>query len=252
MLTIETIMRSGINKQMYKFLILGMAWIFLFAGTWGQRGDVMVAEAPVVASHDVMITQNQLRAMNEALLMMGVVQYQFEGYSDEQLRADRFIYHVEIVPFDHEYQDCLGYTWRRYVFTPLAKSMLNPEWAADLYSWITNRADRYRLPFAEVTEAYRCFCRGEEIPLVMKGEDQTIAEYTNFADFYGDFMNKHHYCITAANWAVYKAIYDQCPHMRTIYENSFSDPKTVQAFDTLTGGRWLGFLLDIDFIVEVR
>lgn len=225
---------------------------------WGQRGDIMVTEAPIHSSSlEVMYMQTDLRAMNEMLLTMQVPQYQFKYQTiGQQLLDKKFIFHMEIAPFDYEYVDWPGYTWHRYRFTELGKSLLDPGWAADIFEWIGARQERYRLPFNEVGEVYRSFCNGDvkfgAVPLIMIGTEygQTVEDYTDFADFWNSFMNKHHYCITAVNWAVYKAVYDKSLFMRGVYEASFRDPQVVQAFDTILGDRLMGFFRGIGLIEE--
>ena len=80
---------------------------------------------------------------------------------------------------------------------------------------------------------------------------QTVKDYTNFKDFYSKFMNKHHYCITATFWSILKSMYDRgdARYKRDI-EKLLSDPKMVQALDTLTAGRLIGLLLDWNLIEE--
>lgn len=229
-----------------KKLIFGVCAMLMLSGFTGQRGDIITAEAPLISDNmDVMITQMKVRQMNETLLSMGIPQYQFGNrINDKELVQKNFIYHVEILDHDWTFEDGDGYTWHQYKFTDTGRSLLNPGWAGDLYAWIANQTDRYLLPFDEIARMDGSF--------VMMGEEQTVADYTNFADFYGTFMNKHHYCITACMWAIYKAAYDNTPELRPIFEDSFKDPHVVHCFDTLTGGRFLGFFEDAGLIERIR
>ena len=250
-------MKPVIRKILLIYLCLFVPSTASQALQW-QRGDIITAEAPFESlDPGVMRIQNKIRAMNEALLMMQVPQYQFGGrIVDQQIVRSNFIYHVEILPFAWTFEDCGGYTWHRYKFTDFAMSLLDPGHAGDVYRWIVDRPERYRIPFDQVEDCYRDYINGYvrlgDIPLVMIGTKygQTTSDYTDFANFYTGFMNKHHFCVTASNWAIYKAIYDKTPCVRGVYDQSLSDPQVVQAFDTLTGGRLIGFLLDIGFIEE--
>lgn len=236
--------------------------LFLFASAshalQGYRGDIITAGSAMNSmSMEVMWTQNKLRAANEALLSMRVPQHAFgDRIVDQQLIEENFIFHVEILPCNWTFTDCDKWTWRRYRFTEHAKLMLDPGHAGDIYKWIVDQQWRYKIPLEKLFETYKLYAAGDvqfgKIPLMMIGTEygQTVEDYTNFADFYGAFMNKHHFCVSASMWAVFKAIYDKCPHMRPVYDNAFSDPQCVQVFDSLTGGRLIWWLEEIGVIEE--
>lgn len=234
-------------------VMLYLCWVLLIGSAealMGSRGDIVVIEAPLISEYArIMRTQIKVRAYNEALLMMGIPQHYFgDRIVDQQAVRGTFIHHTEILAEDQELENWEGREWRRYRFTAWGKDCLDPGYAGDIYQEIISHSS-YKLPLYDVRKAYQKYCLGLEVPLVMMGVEfgQTVEEYTNFADF-DSFMNKYHYCITATMWSIHKAIYDKCEYARPIFIERFSDPRTVQAHDTLTGGRLIGYLLSIGFI----
>jgi len=225
---------------------------------YGQRGDFMITEAPFYSdSIEQMWMQNNIRDMNEMLLSMGIPPLFDDLVIDQQSVAQKFICHTEIVDQGREYYDDYGYTWRRYRFLDYAKKYLDPGKAGDIYRWIGAYQNKYRLPFEEVREIYRGYCNKDfdysDIPLIMIGTEygQSVEDYTNFEDFYDTFMNKHHYCVTATAWGICKSMYDMGDkELQEIFLQRLKDPQVVQSWDTLTGGRLVGFLLYIGFIEE--
>lgn len=223
---------------------------FCAAGVFGHRGDLMLAYSPM-DSAETAETQAKFREFNETLFLLNVPQHVFGSLIiDQSIIEGVFMYHTEILAKNYYFDNLWGYSWRRYRFTDTGKEFLDPGQAGDLYHWIASQTHRYKLPFEEAKNTYKNRIAGLPEYFLMSGYDQSVADYTNFADFYGAFMNKHHYCITATNWAIYKAIYDKCPWIRQVFINALSDPHAVQAFDTLTAGRLLGFLIAVQFIEE--
>ncbi|HDK27999.1 MAG TPA: hypothetical protein ENG48_13040 [Candidatus Atribacteria bacterium] len=232
---------------------------------YGNFGDLMLlySKAPIKNAIGVK-AEREVREYEETLLQLGIPQYLAREYDgrkvhDESLVKREFFYHTEIVISPHNYKEFWGMKWKRYRFTDHALKVLWPGQVATIHEWIVvDNKKKYLLPLSGVNKMYRGYLKGsfsgKRWPVnLMIGTryGQTVRDYTNFKDFYSKFMNKHHYCITATFWSILKSMYDRgdARYKRNV-ERLLSNPRMVQAFDTLTAGRLIGLLLDWNLIEE--
>lgn len=226
----------------------------------GNYGDLMLLYAPPITDPVGISVERNIRNYEEALLHMGIPQYVMEEHiRDEALIRNELFYHVEICAVAHEYEKLWGMDWKRYRFTDTALQLLSVGQTVDVHLWIVCRQSQYKLPLEETRQLYGRYVSGEfepgrYVPVeLMIGTEygQTLEDYTNFRDFYGVFMNKHHYCIPAVFWAIQKSMYDYGDEdYRAAVDEALADSQRVQSFDTLTAGRLIGMLLGFGLIEE--
>jgi len=261
-------------KKVSVFLVLVFFGISFFLttsalaedGLLGNYGDFMLLYAPGPITDPVGAkAERDVREYEETLLNLGIPQYlalagSYKRVRDESLARGELFYHTEICDHAHIFKDEKGMTWRRYRFTDLALQIgIDVDQVVSVELWIARKNEgKFKLPFSETRQLYRRYIEGDfdkkHVPIeLMIGTEygQSLEDYTNFADFYSSFMNKHHYCVTVCFWAVIKSLYDNGSEAyKKEVEDLLKDPQRVQSFDTLTAGRLVGMLLDFGLIEE--